>query len=213
MSDNRTDLAARRIVCMAELRDLQSAQAVAILDGKTFDASPIIVKQAEIDAIDLAAVEAARRERVALQVRVEAAKIAAMSGEPRELLDAFEAAATAADEASNMLVAALRAMESLGPDLASHIRTARGSNRATPDVLTPNGSRRLLSRLLAGKLSGLGRMSEYGDIEWSGVPLADGFSATIGKLVIARVVEALTDTTPAPDPMRHLDAKYRGQAA
>lgn len=213
MTDTRFDLAARRATCVADLRELQSAQAIAILDGKTFDASPIIAKQAEIDAIDLAAVEAARREREELAAILEATKVAAVAGEPRALLDAYEAAARAADDASDALVDALKAMEALGPDLIQHIRKARGSNRATPDVLTPAGSARLLSRLLAGKLAKLGRMSEYGDIEWSGVALADGFAPTLRKLVIERALEALTDTTPAPDPMRHLDAKYRARAA
>lgn len=158
------NLSERRIMATLALADLEAEQGAALLDGKSFDPAPVAAKRAEIEAIDAAEAETARRERIA-QAEALAAHQDATRGEIRETLPQYADAVKRAEKSARALVKALADIEVAADALRSQALVFN----TRPHALDVSDIRDTYSRLLASELNAI-EFSAYGILDWISAP-------------------------------------------
>lgn len=158
------NLSERRIMATLALADLEAAQGAALLDGRPFDPAPVAAKRAEIDAIDAAEAETARRERMAA-AEAAAAHREAVRGDIRETLPLYADAVKRAEKSARALVKALADIEAA----AGVLRKQAMVFNERPGVLEVSDIRDTYSRLLASELNAI-EFSRYGILDWISAP-------------------------------------------
>lgn len=176
-------LADRRAAAAASLASLEREQAVAILDGKPFDAKALVECREQLAALAGAETEQVRRDRAAVaslgaEQRAETRK--AMSG----TLEAYVAAIERAETAGRAMVDEFKQADAMADHLRRQIRSL-GS--LVPTSLDPNETRLKHSTMLATILRTLGRPNRFGCMEWNSVPPIPDWKAHVDKFVAPTV--------------------------
>ena len=154
-----SDLAQRREALRTQITELERQQGCAVLDGKPFDAKPLVAAHEELKALDAADTELVRREREADAV----ARAEAYEADRLLLVEqcaGYVKAVAVAQRATEGMVAAYADVHALGADMAA---TAKRMGRRVA-AAEPMETRITLSRLLTNALKGLGATGRYGEI-------------------------------------------------
>jgi hypothetical protein len=169
-----SDLAARREALTTQIRELEREQGAAVLDGRTFDARPLVDAHDELKALDSAETEAARRDRIAAAQSLDADRAHARK-EIAEERDRYVAALKRVEDHAKAITADLRVVQSAAENLASLCR--RLGSPGTAFVVDPKLTADTISRLFAAELTQVGARCSYGNLKWPSVPLNPDWSA------------------------------------
>jgi len=171
------EIIARRESLTSQLQTLEREQGAALLDDKPFDMAPVNAVRDELDALDHAEAEASRRDRAAdADAHAQATAQATKELETR-LVDYLGAIKAAQGHATGLADQMVR-IEGLRGDMEILTRRLGGS---VPDILNANGSRTILSRLIASQFNRFGVGSEFGIIDWMSTPPVADWQAAIVK--------------------------------
>lgn len=178
-------LAERRTATATELETLEREQAVAVLDGKSFDAKRLAECREELAALDGADAEQVRRDRAATAaqgVHHKAETRSAMAETLKAYLDAVEGA----EAAARTMVDGFKQADAKADQMRRQIRSLGGMS---PTSLDPNETRLKHSAMLATALATLNHPNRFGALTWTSVPPIPDWSGYVHKFV-APVVEA-----------------------
>jgi hypothetical protein len=169
------DWGTRRLDAQARLSDLRNARGVALLDGKPFDDGDIARAEAELDAIEVAQVETARRERQeATTVRLQAA-----ARKKAKLRKMFKERMQAVDDAENACVGLMLALKAIhDTDMSMRGLIADLGYRLPNGLSTMPVELRLSLRISDALSAAIARGGKFGRINFAapsqGPRLADG---------------------------------------
>jgi len=162
----------RRAALAAEIVALEREQGAAVLDGKAFDAKPLIAAREALDALDAAEAEQSRRYREAEAAR-SIEEIGQARREARETLTAYLAALDSVKATTETLAADLGELKAHGEKLSPLAVSLGGVSSAW--LLDKRECAVAVSRQMAAILAPLGRT--FGEIEWPTRPLKPDWSA------------------------------------
>ena len=162
----------RRAALTAEITTLEREQGAAVLDGKPFDAKPLIAAREALEALDTAEAEQSRREREA-EALVHAEDSAKARQEAREALSSYLGSLDRVKALSESLSQELKALRTEGDRLPVLARRLGGQTSAWQ--LDGRAAEKTVSGLMASILAPLGR--DFGQITWPAPPLKPDWSA------------------------------------
>jgi hypothetical protein len=169
------DWGTRRLDAQARLSELRNARGVALLDGRPFDDGEITRAEAELDAIEVAQVEAARRGRD------EAAAVhrQAVARKKAKLRKMFKERMQAVDDAENACVGLMLALKAIhDTDMSMRGLIADLGYRLPAGLSAVSIELRLSLRISDALSAAIARSGKFGRINFAapsqGPRLADG---------------------------------------
>ena len=162
----------RRAALTAEIATLERQQGAAVLDGKAFDAKPLIAAREALEALDTAEAEQSRRDREAEAAR-SSKEIGQARKDARETLTVYLAALDRVKATTEALAADLTALQEHGGKLAPLALRLGGASSAW--LIEKRECALAVSRQMAAILAPLGRT--FGEIEWPTRPLKPDWDA------------------------------------
>jgi len=181
-----SDLQSRRAALAAEVTALEREQGAAVLDGKAFDAKPLIAAREALEALAVAETEQSRRDRENEAVR-RAEETAAARVEAAEALSAYLAALDRVKATTETLAADLGELKAQGEKLSPLAVRLGGVSSAW--LLDKRECAVAVSRQMAAILAPLGRT--FGEIEWPTRPLKPDWSVHAAQ--VASILKPLIE--------------------
>lgn len=166
------DLARRRAAAETRILALQQARGVALLDGKSFDSRELTALETELEAIEAAEGEEARRSREAAGM-AERARLAGLREKLVKRNEERLEAAAKAEQAARDFTEQVKLWIAANGDCAGLVRDLNQKGGA--GILDKNDTAIRISRLLANVLKPLtGLTRRFGLMTLPDAPLASG---------------------------------------